>query len=289
MYILNRKERGPGALPNVIVIGAPKSGTTSLHENLRLHPQIFMSREKELRFFMEEFNWHRGVAWYRSHFSHKAVVRGESSVGYSIYPMYRKVPERMHRIVPKTRLIYLLRDPIDRIVSHYIHLVAEGREARPFEAAVTEPGHNRYIAASCYFMQIERYLRFYPLSRFLILTLEDLHRDPTGVMQKAFAFLRVDPFCAGGKFSAVRHRTALKRRKNRAGMRLKALSESKFAGLFTSQFRRAVGRILYPPLSHPISRPAPSEALREQLAHRLQDDVKHLRTLTGRRFRSWQM
>ena len=273
----------------MIVIGAPKCGTTSLHENLRLHPQVFMSREKELRFFLEEYNWHRGVDWYRSRFSSKAVVRGESSVGYSLYPMYRHVPERMHRIVPEARLIYLLRDPIDRMVSHYVHLFAEGRENRSFEAALTEPGCNRYLAGSCYFLQIERYLPFYPLSRFLILTLEDMHQDPAGLMQQAFAFLGVDPAYTNARFSRIRHRTALERRKNRAGMRLKFLSESRFFGLFSSQFRRAVGRILYPPVSHGIPRPVPSHALRAELALRLQDDVTRLRRLTGRRFRSWQV
>jgi len=289
MFFLNRKEKGGGALPNLIVIGAPKSGTTSLHENLKLHPQIAMSREKELRFFMEEFNWKRGVDWYRSRFSREAEVRGESSVGYSLYPIYQNVPERIHHVVPKARLIYLVRDPIDRMVSHYVHLLAEGREDRPIEAAIMERGMNRYLAASLYGMQIGRYLPFFPLSRFLILALEDLQRDPARVMQRAFEFLGVDPAYTSPRFGRVRHRSERKRRKNRAGMMLKSLAESRAAECFTSQFRRAVGRMLYPPVSRPIPRPVLSNALKGRIAERLQDDLKTFRTLTGRRFRSWQV
>lgn len=157
------------------------------------------------------------------------------------------------------------------------------------EKAITEPGLNRFLAGSLYAMQIQRYLPFFSLSRLLILTLEDLHRDPEKLMQRAFEFLGVDPSFVSPRFGRVRHRTNLKRHKNRAGMVLKALSESRAAECFTSQFRRAVGRILYLPFSRPIPRPSLSDRLKEQIADRLQDDLKNLRALTGRRFRSWQV
>ena len=87
-------------LPNLIVIGAAKCGTTSLHEYLDAHPEIAMSREKELYFFIEEKNWNKGLAWYESNFDPHARVRGESSPGYTVFPLYQGVPERMAAIVP---------------------------------------------------------------------------------------------------------------------------------------------------------------------------------------------
>ena len=78
-------------LPNLIVIGAAKCGTTSLHEYLNEHPEISMSSEKELYFFVEEKNLGKGLAWYESQFDPSAPVRGESSPGYSAFPLYRGV------------------------------------------------------------------------------------------------------------------------------------------------------------------------------------------------------
>ena len=100
-------------LPNVLVVGAAKCGTTSLHEYLDRHPEIAMAREKELDFFVEQKNWSRGVDWYERQFA-AAPVRGESSPSYTAYPRYRGVPERIRRIVPDAKLVYLVRDPVER-------------------------------------------------------------------------------------------------------------------------------------------------------------------------------
>jgi hypothetical protein len=101
-------------LPNLIVIGAMKAGTTSLHAYLSLHPEIFMSANKEPRFFTEEWNWHKGLEWYEAQFPERVTIRGESTPDYTKLPEIRNVPERIHSLIPDVRLIYLVRDPIDR-------------------------------------------------------------------------------------------------------------------------------------------------------------------------------
>src|ERR1700694_4198191 len=90
-------------LPNLIVIGGAKCGTSSLHYYLRLHPEIFMSRQKELNFFIEEMNWSEGLHWYEAQFQNGAqyAIRGESSPQYTRYPIFRGVPERMHQVIPQ--------------------------------------------------------------------------------------------------------------------------------------------------------------------------------------------
>lgn len=97
-------------LPNLIVIGAQICGTTSLHYYLSLHPQVSMSKEKELLFFREEHNWPKGIAWYASHFHGKAKVHGESSPGYTNYPQFAGVPSRMYPVLPKAAPAFWVAD-----------------------------------------------------------------------------------------------------------------------------------------------------------------------------------
>jgi len=105
-------------LPNLLVIGAAKCGTTALHRYLGLHPDIFMSKSKELGFFCSSENWDERLRWYESQFG-AARVRGESSPSYTNCPRNKGVPERMASLVPDARLIYLVRDPVDRVISQY--------------------------------------------------------------------------------------------------------------------------------------------------------------------------
>src|SRR5215210_6346576 len=97
-----------GALPNLVVIGAQKCGTSGLHYHLGLHPEVSMSKPKELNFFIGERNWPRGEDWYRRHFDPNAKVRGEASPNYTAFPQHVGVPERMASMVPDAKLIYVL-------------------------------------------------------------------------------------------------------------------------------------------------------------------------------------
>ena len=90
-----RQAKRAGALPNLIVIGGLKCGTTSLHHYLNLHPQVAMSRPKELNFFVAELNWELGADWYASHFDRTAQVRGETSPHYTNLPRFAGVADRM--------------------------------------------------------------------------------------------------------------------------------------------------------------------------------------------------
>ncbi len=104
-----------------------KCTTSSLHYYLNLHPQIAMSWNKERNFFIAEHNWPRGVRWYERHFKRGFAFCGESSPAYTHHPHFRGVAARMHDLLPTARLIYLVRDPIERILSHYLHAVRATR------------------------------------------------------------------------------------------------------------------------------------------------------------------
>ena len=126
---LEMTERSRPRLPSFLVIGAMKAGTTSLYHYLHAHPQVFMPSIKELDFFVAGGNWGRGLHWYQKQFAGAgpgAVAVGEASTMYTKYPSVDGVPERIAAHLPEVRLVYVVRDPIDRIRSHYRHRVAVG-------------------------------------------------------------------------------------------------------------------------------------------------------------------
>lgn len=94
-------------LPNFLVIGAMKAGTTSMHRYLDAHPDVFMATQKELNFFIEELNWSKGLGWYEERFAEAgdATARGEASPGYAGYPVRRGVPERIAATLPDARFV----------------------------------------------------------------------------------------------------------------------------------------------------------------------------------------
>lgn len=275
-------------LPNLVIIGAMKSGTTSLHSYLDLHPQIFMSRIKELNFFVEEENWSRGLEWYKSNFEQAQII-GESSPNYTKYPFFKGVPERMHRIIPDAKLIYIVRDPIKRIVSHYIHRVADGLENRSFvDALADEWQTNHVISSSQYYRQLEQYLEYYDRDRILVIGLEDLARSRANTLRQVFRFLEVDPDFQHENFSQVLHSSDTKLKAlTPLGARLSNLPGGK---LIQSALFRIVGgprasRWLY----RRIEKPVLDEAVRQKLVDFLAPDVAKLRACTGCAFADWSV
>lgn len=178
--------------PNLFIIGAMKSGTTSLHEYLDTHPQIAMSREKEPGYFVEELALCRGEQWYLNLFDRSDRYRyiGESSTHYTKLPVYRGVPDRLFRFNPDARLIYVMRNPFDRVVSHYWHAVRNihhGGELRSLLKSIQE--EPEYLAFSDYAMQLEPYFERFGKSCVFTLTFEALIQDPQRELDRIYDWL----------------------------------------------------------------------------------------------------
>ena len=210
-------------LPNLVIIGAMKSATSSLHQYLNLHPQIQMSGEKELDFFIEEKNWHRGLDWYRSHLKAGTKIVGESSPNYTKSHIYPGVPERMYELIPNAKLIYILRHPIKRIISHHFHLYVDRCEHRKLNYALSNLEDNHYVKCSYYATQIEQYLQYYPLSQILIISSENLAKKRIETLQKIFKFLEVDCTFSDPKFSQFFHQSSQKKRLTNFGDKIARL------------------------------------------------------------------
>ncbi|MDP8961635.1 MAG: sulfotransferase [Actinomycetota bacterium] len=206
------------SLPDFLVIGAQRSGTSSLYKWLGQHPFVLPSLRKETEYF--SLNFGRGEAWYRAHFPSLLrrrifrELRGHDALSFEATPYYLfhpLAPARVARLVPDAKLIVLLRNPVDRAYSHYHHMVRHGSETRSFEEAIkSEPervaadierlqvdplhrslAHHRfsYLGRGRYAEQLERWLAEFGRDRFLVLSSEELYADPSSTYQQVLAFL----------------------------------------------------------------------------------------------------
>ncbi len=280
---------GPSTLPNLIIIGAQKCGTSGLHYYLGLHPEVSMSTPKELNYFIAERNWGRGPEWYGRHFDPAARVRGESSPNYTAFPQHMGVPERMASVVPEAKLIYIVRDPLDRIAAHYVHNFAKRREKGDLRATLLHP-NTSYVARSRYFSQLQRFLDHYDREHILVIENSDLREDRAETLRKVFDFAGVDPGFEHPKFEQLRHSTSRKKRATRMGMRVQKMSRTRLGRRLPRRAWLALDVAL--PLSKPISKPPRSEleaALGDEVLEVLHEDADRLREFTGRKLAGWSV
>ena len=178
--------------PDFIIIGAMKCATSTLHDQLALQPGILMSDPKEPNFFSDEDNWARGLSWYRGLFSaaKDGDLCGESSTHYSKLPRHPKVVERIAEHVPDAKFIYVMRHPIDRLVSHYIHEWTMRVLDAPLSQALDE--HQALQDFSRYAMQLEPYLSTFGKERVLPVFFDRIRTHPQQVLERVCKFVGYD-------------------------------------------------------------------------------------------------
>jgi hypothetical protein len=204
-----RATAGLRPLPDFLILGAQKAGTTALYAYLRWHPEITGPSFKEVSFF--DRHYAKGEQWYRAHMPmRRRSLAGEASPSYLFHPL---APERVAGMLPDARLIALLRNPVDRAFSHYQHEVALGREPLSFEDAIDrEEGRMQgelecmlrdpsyfshawwnytYAARSRYAEQLERWFASFPREQLLVLFTEELSADTAGTYRRVLDFLGV--------------------------------------------------------------------------------------------------
>lgn len=274
-----------GALPNLIVIGAQKAGTTLLHGLLDVQPGVAMSKPKELDFFSSERGdaWRRGIGWYREQFDPQAAVRGESSPGYAAHPFAEAVPERIASVIDpnEVRFVYLVRDPVDRVVSALRHAIGTGEERRSAAAVLDgELEGTAYLAMSRYAMQLQRYHDVFGPDAVLVVDFDELISDPLRVVGRALAHCghRIEPIAAGSAEANPAASWPVRRALRRV------LPERAVRALLRAQ--------PLPRLDRRLMRPAPpielSAGQRSRLQGLVADDVTRLRQLTGLALSGWR-
>jgi Sulfotransferase domain len=182
-----------GALPDFVIIGGKKCGTTYLYHLLSQHPLVELASSKELHFFNCFFD--EGIEWYRRCFPPPRLKDGRSTItgeGTPEYLSYPPAPARMAKVVPQARLIALLRNPVDRIYSDYQMVVRKGRETRTFEEVIgvnkRPPGKGGEFSEHRE-DQLLRWAEFFPREQLLVLKSEDFFERPVESLKPVLAFL----------------------------------------------------------------------------------------------------
>ena len=176
-------------LPDFILMGAMKSGTTTLHRQLSLQSGIFMSEPKEPNFFSDDQVYVKGVNWYRSLFAIAANsdLCGESSTHYTKLPTYPSTVERMKVTLPRVKLIYMMRHPIDRLISHYLHEQFEWRMQMPIDEAIEH--YPELISYGCYDLQLKPFLDAYGSENILLIFFEHFVQHEQEELERVCRFL----------------------------------------------------------------------------------------------------
>jgi hypothetical protein len=217
-----RVTSGRRVLPNALIIGAQKAGTSSLYEYLTRHPAVARASTKEVHFF--DLAYWRGLGWYRRHFPTETQTRRlRSETGLEpviceatpYYLFHPQVPYRVRGSLGRAKLIVLLRDPVERAISHYQHSVAMGVEDLPLEDAIEREQerlageaerlaadpcatslphrYQSYLSRGIYADQIAVWLSLFPREQLLILSSHDLFGDPAATVTRVHEFLGLPP------------------------------------------------------------------------------------------------
>jgi hypothetical protein len=205
-------------LPDFLIIGTQRGGTTSLYHYLQELPCIKLANTKDTHFFDKKYD--KGLNWYRGHFPTRLArvyaqrvhgedfVIGEASPSYLFHP---RVPPRVAQALPQVKLIVLLRNPVDRAYSQYYHALELGHETLPFEEAIQAEEeritrerdkilhdehyysraykHLSYLTRGIYVEQLQAWMKLFPREQFLILKSEDFYADPAMTLKQVLTFL----------------------------------------------------------------------------------------------------
>lgn len=287
--------------PNLFLVGAMKSGSTTLHDLLAEHPAIAMSNPKEPCYFLEPAvlrvhwpeMWARGIwkdeANYLALFPAKpqARYRGESSTDYSKAPGIPGCAEKIFAYNPAARIIYIMRDPVDRTLSHYWHMAEHRGETRaPLDAITQDP---QYMDVSHYARQLEPYLSRFGHARVCALTFEALRKSPHTTIRDVFTWLGVEPGFVPPNLGGASNVTPQTVRQTRAGFQ--ALASFRRSRLWSGIGRyvpAAVRRLGVKAVEKPVRpRTVDVSDVVAYLRPRQREQTARLAALLGREFDEW--
>lgn len=263
-------------LPNFLVVGAEKAGTSTLAAMLAEHPEVFICNPKEPRFFSQ--NWNKGLQWYASLFTgavnYQAV--GEASPAYTWAPESRDVPRRIHQCLGNIRYLYIVRNPIERMISHYRHALLYRwiPDHTAFETALKlRPGLKN---CSRYFYQIEQYLPYTSRQQWHVVVLEELMKDYQSNADEIFRFLGIGEITL--THLQIRNISNEKGQPPMLFERFRPLPE------FLPHSALELVRKLSGKLGKKIPRPEIKEYLRNSLIKELKPDIEKLSDFCGKDF-----
>lgn len=260
-----------------------KCGTTSLAHYLDQHPEISMSLVKEPNFFTDE-NFDRGIDWYISRFPENGLIKGEASTSYTKYPVFSDVPERINEVLPDVKIIYLVKDPLDRIISHLKHNYLSGREDRGIDG-IFKDLNNNYVVPSMYHMQIRQYLKYFNRENIFVVPLERFEKRSNAYLKRLFGFLEVDPDFSSSEFVRKKNTTASRPYKGKLYKILTQHSQIRALIRYNPLHLTDMARYIFSQKQPEVQIEG---SLKEKLTEKLQPDVEAFRAWLGDPLEEWR-
>ena len=270
-----------------MMIGAQKAGTTSLAAQLAAHPQICFCKDKEPGYFNKTEDWEAGLDTYHSLYAPRpGQLCGEASTLYTFLPEYLGTHQRLYEYNPALKLIYIMRQPVERTVSHYTHHRVRDLDSRPPEVAVfSDPS---YVNRSRYAVQIRPYLELFGRENILLLVFEEYIADQFATLSRIGEFLGIDPAQFEKPEIEPLHQSV-----GQPYLRSGALREFTQTGTF-QRVRDVVPASIRKPIRHRLfsnkidEKPYFAPDTREAIWRLVEDDVCAVEELLGYRLDAWR-
>lgn len=270
-----------------MIIGAQKCGTTTLAQQIADHPDVCFCRIKEPGYFNQNEDWHARLDGYHALYQPQpGQLCGEGSTMYTFLPEWPETHNRLHAYNPDLKLIYIMRHPVERVISNYAHrLVRDTVRVEPEVAVFADPA---YMNRTRYGVQLRPYLDLFSRKQVLPLIFEEYITNQVGTLQTVSQFLEIDaqPFVENTQQALAIHRSVGEHYLNPTSKRILKNELVKRVTRFVpmavrQKARQSIGKKL-------VQKPEFSRDLRQLIWRFLEDDVKTVESIIGRRLDSWR-
>lgn len=274
-------------LVDFAIIGAQKCGTTSLAAQLAAHPSICFCEKKEPEYFFRVENWEAGIEGYhRLYEPGEGQICGEASTMYTGLPESQGTSSRLFEYNPNLKLIYIMRQPVERVISNYSHDLVRGFvRSQPETAIFEDPG---YISRSRYAVQIRPYLELFPRENILLMMFEEYIANQSRALEQIAVLLGISADAFAATASADRHKSVGQRYPKNPAIRavVKSSAFKAVRPIVAASIRKPIRRLLTNELDE---KPHFSPALRQAIWRFVEDDVRGVEELLGRRLDVWRL
>ena len=255
-----------------------------MHDYLSLHPEIFMSDPKEIHYYADGDYNKQPIEWYKSFFKTDKKIVGTTPQSYTKChnKYYKNIPERIKQHNPNVKMIYIVRDPIERYASH----ILESYHCDPAHDIQYSIESNNYLKTSMYYMQMEAFLKYFDLGQFHFLSLEGLAKNKLFELNRIFDFLGVEKVNDEKVFDFISNDESTKVIPLIVKSKLLYRLGNKISPGLTSTIGAAVSKIFYKKL---LTKPNLTVEKREELGQELKEDMGKFRSLTGLPFSEWSI
>ena len=265
-------------LPHFIIVGSMKSATTTIYEQLKSLDGIFMPELKEPNFFSDQDQYDLGMDWYQLLFAgaNEGDIIGEASTHYTKLPTFDKTVDRIYGVVPDAKIIYIMRHPVDRLVSQYIHEWTCKKISCDIEKAIER--HPELIEYSCYFYQIKPYIDRFGLENVLPVFFERIKDDPESELERISHFIGYEGRVTWTESST---KTNVSSERLRLSPFMQAIVDSKILSFFRKTFLPVGLRRLVKAKYQMKERPTIGEDAMHRISDKINEDFTSLGKLLG--------